>query len=229
VAGRKTFVAGEILTASDVNSFLMDQSVMVFDDSSARGSAIPSPSEGMVTYLKSTDAVEKFTGASFVPIGGLVKTYSATKTDTFSASVTAGNNVAVTGLSLSDVALSNSANKFLITAFFGVAGGGGELGQVGIAVNDGSGFLSVGDSPGSRVAVTAGGGVSGTGANFVVTMPHITILYAPGDTTARTYSVHAFNVRADTSNVFVNRSSGDSNTGTFSRGASALHILEVAV
>jgi hypothetical protein len=67
VAGRKTFVAGEILTASDVNSFLMDQSVMVFDDSGARGSAIPSPSEGMVTYLKSTDAVEKFNGSAFVP------------------------------------------------------------------------------------------------------------------------------------------------------------------
>jgi hypothetical protein len=56
---RKVFVAGEILTAADVNTNLMDQAVMVFDDSAARGSAIPSPIEGMVTYLKDTDKFEK--------------------------------------------------------------------------------------------------------------------------------------------------------------------------
>jgi hypothetical protein len=32
---------------------------MVFDDSAARGSAIPSPIEGMVTYLKDTDQLFK--------------------------------------------------------------------------------------------------------------------------------------------------------------------------
>lgn len=58
---RKVFVAGEILTASDVNTYLMDQMVMVFDNSAARGSAIPSPTEGMVSYLKDTNNVEVYT------------------------------------------------------------------------------------------------------------------------------------------------------------------------
>ena len=67
---RKTFVAGDVLTAGDVNTFLMDQSVMTFADSAARGSAIPSPTEGMVTYLDDTDALEVFNGTAFTGVGG---------------------------------------------------------------------------------------------------------------------------------------------------------------
>jgi len=65
---RKTFTAGEVLAAADVNTFLMDQSVMTFADSTARGSAIPSPTEGMVTYLNDTNNVEVFVGTNFKSI-----------------------------------------------------------------------------------------------------------------------------------------------------------------
>jgi hypothetical protein len=77
---RKVFVAGEILTAADVNTNLMDQAVMVFDDSSARGSAIPTPSEGMVTYLKDTDLVEVYDGSAFQAVSqpGILQVVSAT-------------------------------------------------------------------------------------------------------------------------------------------------------
>jgi hypothetical protein len=54
---RKVFVAGEILQAADVNAQLMDQAVQVFDDSTARDAAIPSPTEGMITYLKDSDSL----------------------------------------------------------------------------------------------------------------------------------------------------------------------------
>jgi hypothetical protein len=67
---RKTFAPGEVLAAADVNTFLMDQSVMTFADSAARGSAIPSPTEGMVTYLDDTKAIEVFNGTSFTGVGG---------------------------------------------------------------------------------------------------------------------------------------------------------------
>ena len=80
MAGRKNFVAGEILTSADVNSFLMDQSVMVFDDSAARGSAIPSPTEGMVTYRKDTNLVEAFDGSAYKPLGGVVQVKKVTDT-----------------------------------------------------------------------------------------------------------------------------------------------------
>ena len=41
--GYKVFAAGEVLTAANVNGYLMEQTVMVFDDSAARTSAIGTP------------------------------------------------------------------------------------------------------------------------------------------------------------------------------------------
>ena len=67
---KKTFSSGETLLASDVNTYLMNQTVMVFDDSAARSTAIPSPSEGMVTYLKDVDLVQAFDGSDWIEISG---------------------------------------------------------------------------------------------------------------------------------------------------------------
>jgi hypothetical protein len=64
--GRKTFTAGAVLAAADVQSYLQDQSVMVFDSSAARSSAIGTAvSEGMVSYLKDTDLVESYNGSAW--------------------------------------------------------------------------------------------------------------------------------------------------------------------
>lgn len=54
-AGYKSFTAGAILGATDVNTYLMEQTVMVFADATARDAAIASPAEGMVVYLKDSD------------------------------------------------------------------------------------------------------------------------------------------------------------------------------
>jgi len=61
--GRKEFEANDVLTAADVQGYLMDQAVMVFDDSTARDSAIGTPTEGMIAYLKDTDDLQKYTTA----------------------------------------------------------------------------------------------------------------------------------------------------------------------
>jgi hypothetical protein len=67
---RKEFEAFTRLDASDVNSFLMDQTVMSFAGTAARGSAIPSPVEGMVTYLNDIDDLRAYNGSSWVsPFG----------------------------------------------------------------------------------------------------------------------------------------------------------------
>lgn len=66
--GRKIFNSGDILLASEVQGNLQDQMIMVFDDSAARGSAIASPTEGMVTYLKDTNTIEFFDGDNFVAL-----------------------------------------------------------------------------------------------------------------------------------------------------------------
>lgn len=66
--GRKVFTAGEVLTASNMNS-LVDQSVMNFADASARSTAISTPTEGMVTYLQSTNVVYVYDGSAWTAIG----------------------------------------------------------------------------------------------------------------------------------------------------------------
>jgi hypothetical protein len=62
---RKVFTAGEVLAAADVNTFLMNQAVMTFAGTAARGSAIGTATEGMVTYLNSTDTLQVWTGAAW--------------------------------------------------------------------------------------------------------------------------------------------------------------------
>jgi len=77
---RKVFTAGEVLAASDVNSFLMDQTVMSFADAAARTTAIPSPVEGMTTYLNDTDALQIWNGSAWISPSGLTLTGSTSFT-----------------------------------------------------------------------------------------------------------------------------------------------------
>jgi hypothetical protein len=60
-AGFKVFENGNVLTASEVNTFMMDQQIMVFADAAARDAAILSPSEGMFAFLKDDDKLTVFT------------------------------------------------------------------------------------------------------------------------------------------------------------------------
>jgi hypothetical protein len=62
---RKVFTADEVLTAEDVNSLLMDQTVMSFAGTAARGSAIPFPVEGMVTYLEDSNSMDLWNGSQW--------------------------------------------------------------------------------------------------------------------------------------------------------------------
>lgn len=64
--GYKTFTAGDVLTAVDVQGYLADQAIMVFSGTAARGSAIGTPTEGMFSWLKDSDTLEYFDGSSWV-------------------------------------------------------------------------------------------------------------------------------------------------------------------
>ena len=81
-AGKKTFTAGEVLTASDVNTYLMEQSVMYFGGTAARASAIPTPSTGMTTYIGTTGTatipqIETYTGSAWQTPYGLTQIVNA--------------------------------------------------------------------------------------------------------------------------------------------------------
>jgi hypothetical protein len=61
------FVNGQTLPASRVQDYLMNQSVMVFADDSARTAALYGiTTQGMVSYLISTNSLEMFDGSNWV-------------------------------------------------------------------------------------------------------------------------------------------------------------------
>jgi hypothetical protein len=63
--GRKVFSPGEVLTATNVQNYLMDQAVQVYAGTAARGSAIGSATtEGMVSWLQDTDQLQVATGTA---------------------------------------------------------------------------------------------------------------------------------------------------------------------
>jgi len=69
-AGFRTFTAGEVLTASQVNTNLMQQSIMLFAGTAARASAITSPAEGYMTFLSDTDQLSYYNGTAYVNAPG---------------------------------------------------------------------------------------------------------------------------------------------------------------
>ena len=97
LSGYKEFATGEVLTASDVNAYLM-QAIMVFADSTARDSGIPSAKreEGQFVFLKSDNSLQFYDGSSFVSfigegdITGVTITTSATSGLSGGAAATSG-------------------------------------------------------------------------------------------------------------------------------------------
>lgn len=82
-AGYKLFNTGDVLTAQQVNEYLMQQTVMVFADASARTTALSGVlAEGMLSYLKSTDQAEVYNGSAWVALAS-DQTPLTTKGDLF--------------------------------------------------------------------------------------------------------------------------------------------------
>jgi hypothetical protein len=70
-AGAKLFTSGSVLTASDVNTYLMDQTIMKFTSTTTRDAAFggagePTLAEGMFAYTTDTNTLWLYDGASWV-------------------------------------------------------------------------------------------------------------------------------------------------------------------
>jgi len=84
------FTAGQVLTADQMD-LVMRQSVMVFDDAASRNTELSGVlAEGMLTYLKDSNRVEKYDGSSFVSLE--VTSLPATAID-YSVTTNAGTAV----------------------------------------------------------------------------------------------------------------------------------------
>jgi|TARA_R110000822_G_scaffold10078_6_gene38471 hypothetical protein len=71
------FTAGQILTAAQVDDYLMRQTIMTFDDAAARTSALSAVlAEGMFSFLKDTDALEYYDGSAWVSADSEIPTQS---------------------------------------------------------------------------------------------------------------------------------------------------------
>lgn len=66
--GFKTFNTGDVLTAADVNGYLM-QGVLVFANATARDAAITSPQEGQFAYTKDDNSLWYYTGSAWAASG----------------------------------------------------------------------------------------------------------------------------------------------------------------
>jgi len=69
----KQFLPAQVLTASETQTYLMNQSVMVFATSAARTSALTAPSEGMTVYLQDSNSFQFYDGSAWVNLGNVMR------------------------------------------------------------------------------------------------------------------------------------------------------------
>jgi hypothetical protein len=85
--GFKDFVTGEVLTAADVDGYLM-QGIWVFASATARDAAVTSPQEGNFAYLKDTNVTTYYTGSAWTNLDttGMVNPMTTTGDTIYSSS-----------------------------------------------------------------------------------------------------------------------------------------------
>jgi hypothetical protein len=198
--GFKEFTTGDVLTAADANGYLASQVVMVFASAAARTSAIASPQEGMIAYLKDTNAVEKYDGAAWVSVGGggggkVLQVIQATYATQVNVSTTTFTD---TGLSVT-ITPSSATSKVMI-----------------IATHSGSG-KDTGDTSATfklfRGATDLGvfAAIVGTTGSALTNISNVTISYldSPSTTSATTYKTQ-LNSPSNTAKAFTGAGSGTS-------------------
>ena len=107
--GFKVFAVGEVLTAADVNDYLMEQSIGIFANSTARDAQITSPIEGQFCYLADTNVLQFYNGSAwtdFIGDGDITAVTAGTNLNGGGASgaVTLNLDTTVSGITLTDYA-----------------------------------------------------------------------------------------------------------------------------
>ncbi len=228
--GYKDWAAGDILTAADLEDYTVKQSVMRFADSSARTTALSGVlAEGMMSYLKDTDSVEVYDGSSWAAVAGgkILQVVSTTKTDTFSASMTANSEADITGLSVTLTPSSASSKVFVVFNTGGARGTNVPLFNVRLYRD--STEIGSGAAAGSRETVFMGGYTGATDINSNMFLSG-NYLDSPASTSALTYKLKVVNPdpTAATYTFYVNRTGTDSNSSEYVRFSSTITAFEVS-
>lgn len=244
---RKTFVAGEVLAAADVNEFLADQAVMTFAGTAARGSAIASPVEGMLTYMEDTNQFEAYGGTAIgwssasnfifgtaVPTDGQVASYSTAVSGWVPADASSGKILQVvsttktdafstTSTSFTDITglsvsiTPSSASNKILVLFTVQASHPNAGGDLNINLVRDSTSILVGTS-GTLENVT---GYTAQSAAYEIAMFNNSYLDSPATTSALTYKMQ---FKVATSTGYVNRRGDNSQYGF----PSTITVMEIA-
>jgi hypothetical protein len=206
---RKVFTAGEVLAAADVNEFLMDQTVMTFAGTAARGSAIGTAVEGMVTYLEDSNSLELYDGSVWRPA---VNTESILDTSVTAAKLAAGtilqiqrgvdtvdatstsSSFANTGLSVTITPIRASSNILLLCTFASSISGSGTNNQYQVRIVQGASTVVQG-AQNIRMGID--------GATFSTLFGPTTIgaFVAAGSTSARTFTLQLARIVGGTATI----------------------------
>ena len=230
---RYDFTAGQILTAAQMDA-LSDQTVMTFAGTAARGSAIPTPVEGMVTYLNDANGVSIYDGSAWKRVlnttGSILQVVSTTKTDTFSSSLASGAFADITGLSATITPTSATSKILIFATINGGTDSGSQQNAFAVRMLRDSTAIAIGDASSSRGRISSGTNAVGSNDGTQRGNLSTSFLDSPATTSAITYKVQIGNVHGSLSTLtmYVNRTAGDGDSAANGRASSTITIMEVA-
>ena len=162
--GFKDFVTGEVLTASDVDGYLM-QGVWVFASAAARDAAVTSPQEGNFAYLKDTNVTTYYTGSAWANLDttGMTNPMTTTGDTIYSSS---GSTPARLGIGSTGQVLTVASG---LPSWATPAGGGGMTLLTTHSLSGSTSTISsISGSYKSLFGVIVGATTNGSGANWKI-------------------------------------------------------------
>jgi hypothetical protein len=225
------FTAGQVLTAAQVTG--INTGIPVFASSTERDAAFGGTgektlAEGQMAYLEDTNATQYYDGSSWAAVAGgkILQVVSTTKTDTFSASITAGNTSAITGLSAT-ITPTSAASDILIMVTINGSRDNSSAGspQLAFQISRGGSSIGAGTTAGSRVGVVSSADINASKSSSYANVSG-QFLDSPATTSATTYSVDVYALITET--YYVNRTEGDSDSAAHPRTQSTITVMEVS-
>ena len=191
-----------------------------FADAAARATAISSPTEGMMSSLNDTDAVQRYDGATWKPVGGKVlQVVSTTKTNKYTTSST--SFVAVSDFNVV-ITPSNTTSKILVMCQLAVGGASGAPSGFWKMTRGGT-DIYVGDAAGSRIRAVFGNYFNANLQDMIFSHS-IVYLDSPASISALTYQIEA---KTNAGTISLNAPANDFDGTTYIRGASSITVMEI--
>jgi hypothetical protein len=188
--GFKTFTTGEVLTAADVNGYLM-QGVLVFASEAARNSAITAPQEGQFAFTKDTNSLWYYSGSAWVASGATGDIEG----------VTAGTGISGGGTSGTVTITNSMATEITAKADLIVGTGNAAFDNLAVGANG--------------TVLTADSTVSPTGLKWAAPAAGSLTLIASGSLSGSTFTISS---TANTYYYIASSNAAINNTGTSGSG-----------